>query len=494
MNLMRRMIAILLLGTCFAAVASADAAQPRGRQNRPPRARLSPEATFLARDLDADDQLSFDEFTFPAEGQPWFDDAQRNFHVYDADEDGFLTLDEFKQTPGATPPRVPGKVADPILRELEAAAASADNDQTRSALEVAWGLRRPSGEPLRTDTGLVYRDRVFRTRDADGDGRLTADEFPAPNQDPQAAAQQFERADRDGDARLTFSEFSSAPSGRMNVAQAFKRFDENADGRLDRDEFLAAVPRWESDLAEKSFSIFDANADGLLSFQEFRATPFANPIGNAMHRLKDSDDDGRLSPSEFRDLWNPEAPALAAWYFSRFDADGDGRLTLHEFPFAVNVSAVPRDAAFLAKDTDGDGRLSLAEFHGRQPPEGDPTALARYEQQLARFEDNLLAADRDRDGALSLEEFRTARLTPQADASVPDELSADADFAAGAPSPGSADSPHEPPGDAGLEWWLIAILVVDALVVVWLVWLFVNRRRSRQHAGTTTSSQPLPPA
>jgi iduronate 2-sulfatase len=54
------------------------------------------------------------------------------------------------------------------------------------------------------------RAQLFKTRDKDGDGKLTREEFLANQKNPEAAEKRLSRFDKDGDGILTRDEFISA--------------------------------------------------------------------------------------------------------------------------------------------------------------------------------------------------------------------------------------------------------------------------------------------
>jgi Ca2+-binding EF-hand superfamily protein len=114
--------------------------------------------------------------------------------------------------------------------------------------------------------------QVFRRLDADGDGRLTADE--APEGLPGRLAGALRIGDRNGDRALTEKEFVALSSGlaqaqaaeadpatvRRTVKQLLARFDDDRNEKLSRRE----VPK----RLAKVFDRADANGDGVLNAAE----------------------------------------------------------------------------------------------------------------------------------------------------------------------------------------------------------------------------------
>src|SRR5436189_6321078 len=50
-------------------------------------------------------------------------------------------------------------------------------DEAKRLLEFAYGIRLPTGEPLRLKTGSVIDWQLFRRLDPDGDGIVSRDEY-----------------------------------------------------------------------------------------------------------------------------------------------------------------------------------------------------------------------------------------------------------------------------------------------------------------------------
>jgi len=147
---------------------------------------------------------------------------------------------------------------------------------------------------------------------------------------------------------------------------------------------------------DRSFRHFDVNADGFIDVRDGGklAQAYINGLGPtdpfvqlAVHervevyykqlaRGLDANKDGRISPTEFRDIFDREivAPAdgfhrylrpLVDVVFTCCDMDGDGRIDRREFVSMqklLGTADVAAAAAFRRLDTDGDGRISRQEF------------------------------------------------------------------------------------------------------------------------------------
>lgn len=98
--------------------------------------------------------------------------------------------------------------------------------------------------------------RGFDRMDANGDGKVTADELEAR----QAAL--LEAADADGDGAITKEELKTYRKAKRDARREARNPDANGDGLVDRVEFQAA--------ADKRFDRMDKNGDGVLSEDERR--------------------------------------------------------------------------------------------------------------------------------------------------------------------------------------------------------------------------------
>lgn len=101
---------------------------------------------------------------------------------------------------------------------------------------------------LSADEAAEWRETVFVTMDADDDGRLTREEYMAvqfgQGADPEQRGPRFEERQAEKDA-------------------AFTAMDEEGDGFVTREQFLAAGAR--------NFSEADADGDGYVTLPEFIA-------------------------------------------------------------------------------------------------------------------------------------------------------------------------------------------------------------------------------
>lgn len=138
--------------------------------------------------------------------------------------------------------------------------------------------------------------------DVDGDGLVSADEFPG-------GLDRFDALDVDGDGYIDAMEAPRRPpQGPPDALTLLDRFDADGDGQLGEDEFPGPLTLFDG---------LDSDGDGLLSEAELAAGNPA-PLGEGGFAVDDTDQDGRVSLAEFN---GPED------LFDRLDRDGDGYIT-----------------------------------------------------------------------------------------------------------------------------------------------------------------------
>jgi hypothetical protein len=190
-------------------------------------------------------------------------------------------------------------------------------------------------------------DAAFRTLDGNGDGALDARdkvlaEAAAPERDDSDPLRAFtlplpprddvlRKYDADKDGALAPSELAGT-----DLAPLLHRFDRDRDGKLDANELQVVVD-------QVSYAVQRRNAGTAADTPRLPEIPFGT---------WDKDNDGRLANAEFenRDL------------FPRLDADRDGYVTKDEIARAKR--ALEGEGFVSRFDLNGDGRVSLAEFGG----------------------------------------------------------------------------------------------------------------------------------
>jgi len=400
--------------------------------------RRLPIREFRKRDADQDGLLTEAEFlTGVADDARVI--AQRDFRLVDFDGSGALSPAEFHNIPPVDHVNLPGELPDPVAELAVAAVARVteawtgwDQDQNgtlseaeftaakpgalvpgleaaafpewdldadgqisvtdaRGVVESGYGLRRRTGEPLRTTSGLVISLAGFHYYDQDDDEKLSWTEAEARmNLTGDDGRKVFDQYDTDADGFLTFTEFT--PRARVDVLQQFRGYDTDLDARLSPSEWMAGVPVYVQRIARPMLLAADSDGDGYLSFREYRLTPQANPLAPWHEYLPDRNRDGVITPDEFPRNAGIELAALARLFFTAFDRSRDGVLTRDEFP--AGPSKFNPEGIFGFHDANGDGTLSLEEF-----------AILNADQALISREFRLF--DDDGNERLSEAEFRS---------------------------------------------------------------------------------------
>jgi Ca2+-binding EF-hand superfamily protein len=171
-------------------------------------------------------------------------------------------------------------------------------------LLLAWmlfgGPRAAGAERQAADPRGGGREATFHDRDADRDGRLTAEEYGGQ-------AGNFSGLDTDGDGWLSLDEFLDR--GRMRMSGDFSSLDVNGDGFLGRREWRGA---------RSTFKFLDRNRDGKVSRAEFSDRTAAAELFRSMDR----DGNGELEKREWREGHGS---------FAELDLDESGSLSRAEF-------------------------------------------------------------------------------------------------------------------------------------------------------------------
>jgi Ca2+-binding EF-hand superfamily protein len=170
---------------------------------------------------------------------------------------------------------------------------------------------------------------VLKQMDKNGDGTITADEFPVP-----AGRGRGEGRGRGGSG--VGDEAPAAPPTPDEMVATLMAFDKNKDGKLTK----AEVPERLQGLFDRA----DANHDGILTADEIKAA-FASQAQPTANR-----------PAAPRGEGGREGGPPPDVLFQALDKNGDGVLSPDEIAGA--------SAAIRKLDKDGDGSVSLMEVFG----------------------------------------------------------------------------------------------------------------------------------
>ena len=279
---------------------------------------------------------------------------------------------------------------------------------------------------------VMAADDLFTKLDANQDGQLTLDEIPEDKREF------FERLlrthDANGDKKLSQEEFAAAMKkgdepkpplaggfggpggGGGNPAEMFKRLDKNSDGKLQADEVPPRI--------KEHFAALDTDGDGALSPQElvkgFALIAKGKPDSKAgedrpqkesgaergsLLALLDTNGDGELSAEEIQ-----KAPQTLA----KLDKNGDGKLTRDEIAATMgrdNAATGSPESGKAAKKGLGGG--NPGEMMLRRLKEADKNGDGKISKEeaeaLPRIKEHFDAIDENGDGFIDKSELEQVR-------------------------------------------------------------------------------------
>merc|ERR1711874_125612 len=286
------------------------------------------------------------------------------FRKFDSDGDGHITKEELS-----------GVMQGCSSTEVEAVFALGDRDQSGGIdyQEFIAMMIPNSGTILKKISSQIgNEDRVikeFKRIDANGDGAISRPELKSGLKlSDQEVEVVFALGDIDQDNEISLSEFvrlmcPAAESGLnkfrncfRNIQEligAFKRFDENCDGSLSPQELVSGAKSVGLNLTSSEvkaiFTLADTNNDGEVNYTEFISALY--PMGSdGLAKLRNA----------LKDI------SCIRQAFKRFDADGDGEISLQELKSGAasmgKFSDGELSAVFAMGDVDNDGKISFSEF------------------------------------------------------------------------------------------------------------------------------------
>lgn len=220
----------------------------------------------------------------------------------DADKDGTVTLEEFLKPKSES------------FAELDK-----NSDGALDASELTARMQEKAGQ----------RQRMMMARlDADGDGKVTKDEFEKSSQrgwrgkhrghrghhgerhrmNEEMKKQQADAADGDDEAE-NGADDAKSERGRGNrserITKRFERLDANSDGVITIEDLQARSSERISWMQKKRLHVLDKNSDGKVSSEEFAARS-KQRFGDI-----DLDNDGKITVSDLppwaADRWNKKS-------------------------------------------------------------------------------------------------------------------------------------------------------------------------------------------
>ena len=214
------------------------------------------------------------------------------------------------------------------------------------------------GRPLETADEDDFLKFEFKSYDADGDNKISAEEvraFYQSSEEGEAAQKEavFSMAafDDDVDGSLNEGEFrlwfDTHPDEAYSLAYdkiLFRAMDKDGDKSIQKGEYRNVLTLWAyaDGVIEKyvtnDFNQFDTDKDDEWNFEEFRMwddSPSSEEELRDDFDAEDKDEDGFVSEEEMRmdsmSIGAPEIAELAHVEFMEADSDGDGRVSFGEY-------------------------------------------------------------------------------------------------------------------------------------------------------------------
>jgi Ca2+-binding EF-hand superfamily protein len=394
---------------------------------------------FCRFDADFDGRISQDELA--AQAAAWQKGLVKHLiPAFDLDGDGGLSPDELVLSPFANP-----------VADWFAGRADADNDGRLSWQEyyaeqspLFYGLARHFFRRLdrNSDGFLALDESVFNVdpekapleikyaaRDANGDGRLSREEYFSPHiggKWEEAARNEAIQHDLDKDGYLSLLEFAMTPHGATKSEVLFQLLDVDKSGRLTRVEYLKATPPEQWLGGAMKFYRGDTDGDGVLSLDEFlhqgeagrmRADPISNRVAEVLQAIEAKCRDGRLAA---RDWPTAEIERIALELkgiaFVDWDRNGDGKVAPDERKSLVEIAfGIRRADGWLLRQPDG-RIFNLSYIHNMDKNHDDRLSrdefVAGFWEGGAKNSTRFQEWDKNGDGQLTFDELHVLLVDP----------------------------------------------------------------------------------
>jgi Ca2+-binding EF-hand superfamily protein len=394
---------------------------------------------FCRFDVDFDGRISKDELT--AQAAPWQKGlVQHLIPAFDRNGDGGLSPDELVFSPFANP-----------VADWFAGRADADNDGRLSWQEfyaeqspLFYGLARHffrsfdrNGDSFLTldeygftvDAEKGPLEIKYAIRDADGDGRLSREEYYAPHiggQWEQAARNEALQHDLDKDGFLSLLEFAMTPHGATKSEVLFRLLDSDKSGALTRTEFLQATPKEQWLGVATAFYRSDTDGDGVLSLDEYlhqgepgqmRPDPLVRRVADILKSIAIKSRDGRVTARDWpASEIERTAPELNGLSFADWDANRDGTVSIDERRLVAEMAfGIRRADGWLLRQPEI-RVFNLAYIHNMDKNHDDTLSrdefVAGFWEGGAKNIERFKEWDKNGDGRLTFDELHVLSADP----------------------------------------------------------------------------------